>query len=415
MTSLLYKLRHLPLREAMKLYHGKLSYSFEREDFQYDDWKIASEKRKAVFVRSRGGSKTNDFVDWLIFYVLRTNQQWAWLSCKSGQLSQAMTYVRQNKFVKQVRNMSGKYDVTLWSGKVIRFGIISTSNLGLRVDGIVYDEFEDLQAKQQADVYPQMAGMMTHSPIHKEIYLGTLWIATLFNEYSETLYCVVRPWDTIPWLVKSGMIQDEINEGVTPEWTIDLQYRCIPSSPTGLLFPNLIVEDLSDMVVTDDVQYGLDFGATDHCVGLLIKGNDVYVIAEYEVILEQHNNALDFLKGRIVEAESGGYNDSDRYAAKCKLMKQHVGAIGMPVTNKWKSERLMLSRRYTIHVDKNRTPGIYRDLKSGVYGPDGLYLKDVVHPNHWLDAFFHAVGTGPSKVYGTTETRDRYKFLKGKV
>jgi len=413
--KLLTALRTRPILDAMRLYNSKLNLTFNRYDFQFDDWAKASLTQKAVFVRSRGGSKTNDFVDWLIFHVLRTHEQWGWLSAKSGQLSQALTYVRQNPFVQYVKNMSGKYDVTLWTGKTIRFGIISTSNLGLRLDGIVYDEFEDLQPKQQTDVYPQMAGMMTHSPVHKEIYLGTLWIATLFNEYAELYPCVVRPWDTIPWLVAAGMIQDEIDAGITPGWTIDLQYRCIPSSPTGLVFPRLIVEDLGEIHHSQDMLFGIDFGATDHCVGLQFDGGDVYVLEEYEVVLEDFNGALDVLKGYTVEAESGGYNDSDRYAAKCTLMKQRLGARGVPVTNKWKGERVMRARGFKVHVDKVLTPGVYKDLKACVYGPDGLYLKDAVHPNHFLDAFLHAIGAQPGIVYGTSEQGDRYRFLKNKV
>ena len=398
MTTLIYKLRNLPLLQAIRLYNTKLNLPYTPFPFQLDDMVMASTVNKGVFVRSRGGSKTNDFVNWIIFHVLRTGQQWTWLSCKSGQLQQAMTYVRQNPFVKKVHNLSGKYDVMLWSGKTIRFGIISTSNLGLRVDGIVYDEFEDLQPKQEVDIYPQMAGMMTHSTIHKTIYLGTLWITALLNEYAEEYPCSIRPWDTIPWLVESGMIQAEIDEGIIPTWQIDLMYNCIPTAPSGVLFPSLVVEEL----IGDNAElYGLDFGATDHCVGVKIVGRDIYILEEYEFSLEENNTAFDFLEHRITEAESGGYNDSDKYAAKATMMAQRIGARKQPVTNKWKSERLMFTRQHVLHVDKNRTPGIYKDVKKGVYGPDGLYLKDSVHPNHWLDALFHAVKADGSRYLGS--------------
>ena len=378
-------IRTLPLREAQELYESKLGRSYKMMPLQHDDWEFVEKNTTSVIVRSRGGSKTQDFTDWIIFHVLRTKEQFAWLSCKGGQLQQAMTYVRQNPFIKHIKcHSSAKYDITLLTGKIIRFGIISTSNLGLRVDGIVYDEFEDLQTKQEMETYPQMAGMMTHSPIHKTIYLGTLWINCLLNDYKEQYPSVVRAWDSLPWLVTAGMIKGVIDEGITPEWEIDLLYRCIPTAPGGVLFPTLIIEKI-DYNATD---YGIDFGGTDHCAGIKLIGRDVYICEEYEVDLELNNGALDFLKGNRVAAEAGLYNDSDRYYAKAKMMVGRIGAKRIFPSQKWKTMVQMYARGHRIHVDPNRTPGIYKDVKGATFGPDGIYLKDAAHPCHWLDGFF---------------------------
>ena len=371
------------------------------EAFQWRDWTLVEKEETSVVVRSRGGSKTCDFITWLIFHVLRTKETWMWLACKSGQLDQALTYVHRNKFVRRVQRISpAKYDVILWTEKVIRLGIISTSNLGMRVDGIVYDEFEDLQPTQQADIYPQMAGMMTTSPIHHTVYLGTLWIATLFNDYSHQYPVEITPWKKIKWLVLSGMIQQEIDQEVTPTWQIDLLYNCIETAPTGKVFPKLFPLDPS---ILPSLQHnihnvGMDFGATDHGVEIIQNGDNIYIIGELEVQLEAHPEAFDCYQGMNIEAESGGYNDSDKYAAKSKLKATRLHAKKQPVTNKWKSERIMLARSKNLYISEALTPGLYRDLMNCLYGEDGLYLKDKLHPNHWTDAFLHALTPPKGKI-----------------
>jgi len=211
---------------------------------------------------------------------------------------------------------------------------------------------------------------------------------------------MVTAWDQCPWLVKAGNIQRYINDGVKPKHEIDLLYRCIPTSPHGVVFPNLTEQNLSNTVGSSAL-YGMDFGASDHCVGVYIKGKDLYILDEWEFSLEDNNKAFDFLAGQAVEAESGGYNDSDKYAAKSKMMMNRIGASKQPVTNKWKAERVMMARGLRIHADKNRTPGVYKDLKACIYGPDGQYLKDRSHPCHWVDAFLHAVDANGSRYIGS--------------
>lgn len=386
-------IRTKPLREAMELYASKLDNNYPMDDFQYEDWEFVWVNQKCVCVRSRGGSKTKDFSDWLIFRVLRTNERWAWLACKAGQLQQAMIYVKENPFVKKVqRENPSKYNVYLVSGKMIRFGIVSTSNLGLRLDGIVYDEFEDLQPAQETDVYPQMAGMMTTSSIHKTLYLGTLWINALLNDYVEIYPSRIRPWDSIPHLVKAGMIQEEIDEGKTAEWELDMLYRCIATSPSGLLFPNLSTGRIT--YEPEEVDYGIDFGSKDSGGGVVIRGKKCYVVEEYEFELELHPGAYDFIGKRKCECEGGGYNDSEKYGEKSKLMIRRIGARKQPVTNKWKAQRQKKARGFDeIIVDEKACPNTYADLKKATFGPDGLYFKHPTKaPCHNLDWFLHAIG-----------------------
>jgi len=412
MPTVLRNLRTFAPRKCQTYYESKLNLGYTMEPLQHDDWEFVDNHHTCVMIRSRGGSKTKDFVNWLILRVLKTDELWAWLSCKGGQLSQALSYVRMNPFVKYIHCVSSaKYEVWLWSGRVILFGIISTSMLGLRVDGIVHDEFEDLQPKQEIDVFPQMAGMMSHSPVHKKLFLGTLWTHCLLNEYSEKYPTVVRPWDTLPWIVKAGFVQQEIDEGVVPEFEIDLLYRCIPSSAFGSTFPNVVEEDLSHIMQPSNL-YGMDFGATDHCVGVYKVGRDIYCLDEWEVSLEAHPAAFDFLLEETVEAEGGGYNDNEKYAAKCKLMEERIGAGRQSVTNKWKSQRTMYARQCVLHFDRKRTPLTFLDVKKSIYGSDGLYKKDdALFPCHWLDAYLHAILADGSVYIPSGDERAKNRIL----
>ena len=363
-----------------------------------EDWEFAWDNNNCCILRSRGGSKTFDFINWVIFRAVRCNERWMWITPKSGQLRQAKVYFMENPLVKSIRNLNNmSYIVTLWNGSNIICGIISTSNLGMRVDGIIYDEFEDLQIKQEEEVYPQMSGMLTTSTTHKQIYLGTRWINTLFDEYCNKYPTKTRPWDKIKWLVDSGMIKAEIDEGVTPDWQIDLLYRCIPTLPGGLLFPNIHISPIPSSYTPN--RYGLDFGSKDMCVGVYIKDKECYILEEYEVELERFNDALDFIKGSV-EVEAGGYN-----TAKADMMIKRVRAHGVPVTREWKSERQMKGRGMNIYVDPERTPNVYKDLKGATFGPDGLYLKNTTHPCHWLDAFLHTLH--PEQILDVPELKYR--------
>lgn len=381
----------LPLEKSMQLYVQKLQRPIS--PFQYEDWLFVWDKMHSCICRSRGGSKTKDFVDWIVFRVLRTHEKWAWIAAKGGQLTQSYQYFLENKFVKGVKyvnfNNTRKMYFELVDGQLILFSILNTALLGLRLDGLIIDEEENLEPKQSEEEYPQMIGMFTCSKVGHMIHLGTLWMNTRFAQNCEQYPTVKRPWNTIPHLLQSNAMKHIIEDKNTPEWEKDLLYRCILTAPSGLVFPSLIIEDATKWKILAPEEYGLDFGATDHCVGGLIQGQDVYVLMELEVELERAPQALDFIKGQKCEAECGGYNDSDKYAAKSRLMQSRIGCMLKAVTNKWKSERMMKGRQMRIHIDPNRTPKTYADLRGLTYDKDGLYLKDAKHPCHWVDAFLH--------------------------
>lgn len=401
---------NLPLREAMEIYWEKimipLIWKNERIKVtladcknQIDDWEWTWKKDHACHCRSRGGSKTFDFVNYTIFRVIRTKERWAWIAAKGGQLTQASIYFEQNplvsgKVVKTVANSRKEY-MKLVDNSMILIGIVSTSNLGLRLDGIVLDEEEDMENKQSEEVYPQMEGMMTTSQTGQFLHLGTLWINTRFNENVEVYPTKLRPWDQISWLMNSPKMLKIMNNKNIPEWEKDLLYRCIATSPHGVLFPNLIlIESPNDMPKPE--RYGFDFGGEDVSVGINRPSRlEIWICEEQAYDLERFPNAANHLLGKPVEAESGGYNSNDKYGNKCAILAQNVQAMPVPCTNQWKANRQKEAREATIYICRELTPRTFKDLKNSVFGPDGLYKKNTTtHQCHWLDAFLHAIGAG---------------------
>ena len=419
-TSLLQALRTYPLRQAQLTYEPCLDLTYRMESFQHDDWEFLNAEEICVMIRSRGGSKTFDFTNWLIFRVLRTQEKWAWLACKSGQLDQSLKYVYNNPFVKKIKTISnGKYDVILLSGDVIRFGIISTSNLGLRLDGIVYDEFEDLQIKQQEHIYPQMDGMLTNSRVHKTIYLGTLWTGCLLNDYSDKYPCKIRSWDTLPWLVEDGMIQSRIDAGHTPEWQIDLMYRCIATAPSGLFFDQSHLHILGqsdeyplDFFETHNIKpnrNGVDFngGDTGH---VLLKaywdGVNLYAFDEvtfgdkeipklHDYIEADHKNGIYTEVEGTIKMGSSAFNSG--FADHLMTLNTNCGY------NFWENNskhiRLSLLQRSQLFVHPN-CKWLIKNIKEGSYDTQlsrtniGVSRLKKLGNQHGLDCAIHVCNSG---------------------
>lgn len=384
--------------------------------FQYDDWLFMDEVDEAVFVRACGGSKTFDGVNWLVLRCSLSMEKWAWLASASGQLQQARIYFREHPFVKSIKGTVGTEVINLYNGNIILLRGATASITGLRLDGIMLDEEEMLQPRQVEIVYPQLHGRLTFSSIGKFFHLGTMQAdAALFMGNIDKYPKKIHPWDECPWLVKAGHIQRLIDEGHTPEHTIDMLYRCIPTIPGGVFFHRLKEIEPYDYD-PELVQYGIDFGGTDHVVGVIIDGDVCTVVEEREVDIEAYNDCLDDLAGHDVQAEGGMYNDDRRYSAKCQMMVRRINAKRQLPLVKWKKDTKMYARHFReIRVIKKNCPNTYIDMKSTTFGLDDLWLKDKRHPCHWVDAFMMALGSGlRGQVFGVNEKKkelDRFRYI----
>lgn len=380
--NFLQALRTYPERKSLITYANKIKRPWI--PWQIDDWQMANRLTKCCFCRSRGGSKTNDFVDWLIWRVIVYKERAAWLTAKSGQLDMALYYCRINPCVSYIKTYPGgntKFDVVLHTGLAIRFGIISTSNLGLRLDILVIDEEEDMSAKQSTDIYPQMDGMLSTSPIHKTIHLGTLWINTVFNENAKAFPTQLRPWRECPWLVKAGAIQDVIDAKVVPQWTIDLLYECKETKPGGLVFPNIILYH-TPTPLCENITQGVDFNAVPHhSLVRLGKFNKCNWILKEEAFIYKRDD--EELQARCLEypteIETGGWNDT--YAPRL------TGVDGSPFTTSIKADRIGLLLKIPLMVNPQIVPKTYKDIKSCVWSENGTIDTSKLH---FLAALMHS-------------------------
>jgi len=375
-------------------------------EFQYEDWIKVDNNYDLCIVRSVGGSKTFDGVQWAVLRgTMSPDEPGAWLASAGGQLDQARIYFNNHPFVRFIKGGMGKEIVYLYSGGHIILRGLTRSLAGIRLDWVILDEEEMLEPRQIQLYYPQIAARMAHSDVGKFIHLGTMrQDAPIFMENIESYASSINAWDKCPWLVKAGTVQRYIDEKVKPEWELDLYYRCIPTVPGGSLFNNLHLVSFKVEFpdgIPEAEQYGIDFGNKDVVVGNKIIGKRCYILEEYSVEIENYNDALDFLKGNLIQAEAGLYNDSDRYSAKSFMMQDRIGAVRRHPTHAWKSKQQMYARGLQIYIDKSVTPNTYKDLKSATYGPDGIYFKHPTKaPCHNLDAFFLSLQVQGSIVDG---------------
>jgi len=357
-------------------------------DFQYDDWLFMDETPELCLVRSCGGSKTFDTSLWVVLRVmLNPDEKWAWCAAASGQLLQARIFFSDNPFVKSISGGRGEEFINLVNGSRILFRGTTKSITGIRLDGIILDEEEMLEPNQVEVVYPQLHGRMTHSKVGKFFHLGTMEEGTQFMENIENYPSRIHDWLQCPWLVKAGQIQKHIDDGIMPKFEIDMLYRCIPSVAGGKFFANIKVIPPFEYDPIE-VDYGVDFGGTDHVVGTIVRGKRCIIVEEYEVDLERDHSALDFLDGAYVGAEGGGYNDAVKYSAKARLLTDRISATRIIPTNKYKTKRKMRARGFeVIEVVKVNCEKTLKDMKSCKFGPDGLWLKNKKTPCHWVDGY----------------------------
>jgi hypothetical protein len=407
----LYHLYSLLLQKLAPIDYGH----YQPVDWQYDDWVFMDNHDDVCLCRAPGGSKTFDCVQWMVLQkVLHPDWDMAWLASHTGELTQARIYFEQHPFVKEIRRVHGYERIYLkGSESFIHFRSATKTIAGIRLDVILLDEEEMLDPHQVEIVYPQLDARMTASSVAKFIHVGTMQYRTKFLANTEEYPTSKHTWEECPWLVKAGKIQQMIDNGVHPQWEIDMLYYCIPTSPGGALLHNL---QQIDEIPNKSQQAGLDFGKEDVCIGVVIKDNDCYVVFEEFRDLGQNYGAFDFLKGMSVEVEAGGYNDQEKHHAKAKVVQNRVGGHRQSWNHGWAERRVMRARAFkNIYVDPQKTPRIWKELREAQWDPsgDGTYYKHKTKaPCHLLDAFMHAIHSQrPSYTRGTSMRRRRQDIL----
>ena len=412
MTTVQHKLKKWKLPNALRYYWSKLKAHYEEthqdehvHDLgknQYDDWLSAFKKdiHNQVYVRSRGGSKTFDFVNWLVLYTIRKGGKNLWSAPSSGNLEEAVNYFEANPFVLKVKQKvyNSYFKATLVDGSIIDVRIVGKGITGRRYKVIVWDEFQDLEelGKNGHKFHTKVLGTQTNQKYAKNIYLGTLWNGRLFADYHELYPCSITPWREIPYLVAAGDIQRKINEGIMPKWKIDLEYECILTSPSGLVFKPMMDIPQELLKLTPN-QYGIDFGGLDTYVGINVDDQNIYILSEGQVCLDQHPEALIWMKGHKVCVDNGGYNVTKVGGMEHKVreMRSQLSAGKQILSKKFKGEIVFTINGFQIYCNRNLTPNVFKDIRKAIYNDDGIYTKThgkgTLYENHYLDSFVLAV------------------------
>jgi hypothetical protein len=374
------------------------------ESWQLDDFQFIDEETECCILRSRKASKTTDLVNWLIKRLLqRPWERWGWFASKSGQLVEAFNAIQRNPFFTKKINIINKTYIILANGTMFAFGTVTTSALGLNLDGMIFDEEQDLERpNQEKNVYPQFFPMVAPSPIHKIIHTGTRWINTAFDDECDQYPCRIRDWQQAPWLVKSGFVEDQIKK--RPKWEIDLLYRCLRTTPAGLVWTNWKEESVDTIREHLPSHAGIDINALEIVVEGTCNERDIWITGEWEGDYINNPNPFDALKTLDSEVEDGGFNWK-----LARIMQSALGCKKCLWDSDKKSERMEFTRMATIHMNRTLTPNIFKDITKCEYDPrTGLYYKDPVkNPCHYLDAFLHM--THPEgKIFRPSDNKLKY-------
>ena len=414
------------IAESLQEYEVMLNLDYTMEAFQHRDWLSATDKsvKNRVLVRSRSGSKSFDFSQWLIWISMREGSNKkdgknAWLAPTSGNLEESLGYFEANPFVVKVKTITHLtyYKVHLTTGDIIDVRVVGKGIVGKRYKLIVWDEFQDLTPIQEAKYHLKVLGTQAKFKDARSIYIGTLWMGTKFIEYSEAYETTVTPWNKIQFLVDAGHVQFILDDHSIPEWFKDLEYRCIPTAPSGLVFKPTL-ELPFDMRIRLPEQYGVDFGGMDTWCGILEEGLDIFILAEGQVCLDKYPDALAFMKGQKICVESGGYNTNKAggMTHKASTMVSQILAATQAPTQTFKAEIVMYVNGRRVYCDRDITPNIFKDIRKAVYGKDGLYEKThgagTLYQNHYLDAFLLSLRAGQQGYLDNGRTiGNRFKIM----
>jgi hypothetical protein len=391
------------------------------ERFQYEDMVMAITNQEVVWLRTRRGGKTRDLSLVNGFWII-VDKDPIWFTPQSDQQKQAIQYFLANPFYSHM-----KLDYVYFHGCK---NSIEISNLTLGKsaskgkDCITYDEGAKVPKGQLVYDYYKfsrviIAGKLWEGDKHILSASTAARNSAIEEEYElmKTIHpelISIHPYKDCWWISEDWIKQEELANMGDP-WFVDQEYRTLFVNRGGSIFPELFDIEFKDIPQDLESLYGADFGGTDHIIEVKLDHDNkrIYICDESEVDLEVHPNALDHLRGSKFEAEGGTlYNSDPKHGAKCLVLQTRIGALPVPISDKWIHERLTIAKSYQIYIDRKRTAGIYNDLKLAIYDLDGTYLKNKKYPCHWLDAFFHAIGANRRQYFNESTSNNNRAIIR---
>ena len=360
--------------------------------WQLTDLDTAITLAEIVWLRSRGGSKTQDG-SVLATYQCLTVGNGGWYSADTGQMERIIEEIKHNPFFDDVTEKKA----ICVNGARVLFGTLGGKrNLrGPRNHWLIIDEEGQIRDAKTHAGYEGVMGTLSASKWHHILHMGTGIRGSQLDENVNIslIPTLSHKWIDCPWLVNAGQIQKEFDEGIRPDWLLGNEYNCEFNAAGGSVFTNIL--ETTVMPLCDQMKQGIDFNAQPGNVGIRIgiKNDIIYILAENVFIYRRDDSDLqNFCSKYPTEVESGGWNDI--YAPALK------GVSKAPFTetgegDDTKSARVRSLLHYQIAIDPQRTPHLYKDLLKATWSQT-LKGKETVDTNdlHYLAALMHAIYAG---------------------
>ena len=338
--------------------------------------------KESVWIRSRGGSKTDDAVELAIHLGLRYGNG-GWYSCDGGQIAEARSRLKDySPWILRVN----QYQADLCNGSRILFGKYGGKRglRGPRNHWIISDEEGEIRGKYEI-VHGYEAALATTSTFKDAIklHMGTAKIGSKLQENAQQFPTVYRDPRYCHWV-------DVEQYQHMPQWWKDNELYCKWTAAGGGVFKPITHFQMP--ATFEAVAQGIDFNAsqTNNCTARVGKvGLDIYVLHEdtfqYKLDdqkLQQYCNLFP------TEAESGGWNTT--YAPNLRgvstmSFSQQVKSNGKSIGIK--EHVISDMNRGNIYIDPAVCPKIYKHLMAAVWTE-----KETVEVNdlHYLAALIHA-------------------------
>lgn len=370
--------------------------------WQRVDLHLMLNKTESCIIRSRRGGKSRDLAVIAVFFSL-IGMDIIWLAAQSDQLAQARKYLLANPFCIGIKKFEVK---TLGSGSFDLSMITKGRSASRGADVLIFDEGGKINVNLlEYEYYSYARAMVAEKTtgFYRIINASTPCLASAIEEVYRDLLVMdpgaisVHPYTDCYWISPTFVADEERRLG---KWYVDQEYRALFVPHGGALLNNIVICDSIPDFSDVDKSWGIDLNITVALGSIMIVGDDCYVCDEMELdwFKKIEKEELEQRLAKIaVEMESDGFN----YYQARTWATQYSHLIYVEWSKENKGARLAKGRQFkNIFVDPKRTPRIYADLSSAISHPtENIWLKDIRHPSHWTDVFFHAVGAGQGRVY----------------
>jgi hypothetical protein len=377
LAEIIERIRIWPIEDAV--YFAMSFLNPHKDAWQYWDMIQAIKVRELNWIRSRGGSKTDDAVELAIILGLRFGNG-GWYSPDGGQLEEAQLRLREYRpWVRSWRNNR----INLLTGSRIIFGNYSGRKglRGPRNNWLISDEEGEISMDLKVlKGYDGAMGTTSNTINAIKLHMGTPKLGSKLYDNSQLFPTLIRPAENYCHWVNTAQYEH------MPQWWKDNELGCKWTAPSGNVFrpiTNFVWPSSYDLVTQ-----GIDFNGSSNDnilsrIGWL--GLDTYILKEDVFQYKTDDELLQQACNHFpTEGEGGGWNLT--YAPKL------TGITTFPFTRTGnqmgvKEQIIGTINKGNLYCDPKLTPITYKHICAAVWDHDQTVKVNALHH---LAAVLHA-------------------------